>query len=135
MANPIYFRVLVVCLLCIFNIHGFITGNRLLSSRRSKTFASTIGREIVSYPKELAPIEINNHIKLLELQDCDFFDCVLDSEGLSIVIFSRYQHQITFARLPLSTLPLITLLDIPFFFSVIGVDHAKPWKQIWQNFP
>ena len=86
------FRVLVVCLLCfLVNVHGFVrtAGSRFLSQRPSLTsFASTIGREVVSYPKDLAPIEINNHMKLVDIHDCDFFDCVLDSEGLSVVIFS-----------------------------------------------
>ena len=89
MANQIYFRVLVVCLLCVVCTYGFVTNSRFLSRRLIQTYASTLGREITSYPKELDPIEINDHItKLNDIQDSEFFHRVLDTEGLSVVIFS-----------------------------------------------
>lgn len=74
-----------------FNMRRIMTSSTSGSSSMKK-FASTIGRETDQiHKKDLEPIDLRQQIppnqRLIDINDGDF-DRVLDSDGLSVVIFS-----------------------------------------------
>lgn len=83
-------RFTALCLLAIF----MVTSDALRFGMPSRLFSQTVSPNVVKSPtpeRTLESITVDNSRQLMDISDSNFKQNVLNQEGLTVVLFTRYE--------------------------------------------